>query len=180
MKKIIISAIVASIIYFAYQSLSWTVLPIHSKSLKYTSQQDSILKNLNENLSEDGLYYIPSKKEDQNVEEFNKSVDGKPYATISYHKSLSTNMAKGMSLGFLFNFLGLLMASLILFNLKTSLGFLPRWLLVMSIASIIFFMNILTSWNWWNTPTHFLLGEIWDLVLGWGITGIWLAWYSKR
>ncbi|OIP00626.1 MAG: hypothetical protein AUJ98_07250 [Bacteroidetes bacterium CG2_30_33_31] len=180
MKRIFISAIVASIIFFAYQSLSWTLLPTHSNSVKYTNNQDTILHTLNKNLSEDGFYYVPSQKNGETMEEFNKNAEGKPFAIINYHKSLTNNMAVGMTLGFIFNFMGLLMASIILFNLKTNLRFVSRWFLVMSIASIIFFMSLMTSWNWWHTPSHFLKGEIFDIIIGWGITGIWLAWYSGR
>lgn len=182
MKRILISALVAAIIYFAYQSLSWTVLPNHKESVKYTPNQEVILKSLNENLAEEGYYSVPFWNEEsgESMEDFNASMEGSPYAMISYHKSFKSNMGTGMGLGFLFNFLGLLMASILLFNLKPGLGFGSRWLITMCIAAIIFFMSLMTSWNWWATPWHFLKGEILDIVLGWGITGLWLAWYSSK
>lgn len=184
MKNITISALIAAVIFFFYQSLSWMILPVHNDSIKSTPNQDKILETINKNIDEEGFYSIPFWNSEEvdgiSQEDFNKAMNGKPYATIVYKKAYSNDMGKSMGLGYLFNFLGLFFVSVVLFNLKSGINFGKRWLFVMAIALILLFMRLLTGWVWWQTPMHFLKGEIIDLFLGWALTGIWLAWFSNK
>jgi hypothetical protein len=43
MKKIIIGTIVATIIFFSWQSLAWMMLPVHKETVRYTDKQMEIL-----------------------------------------------------------------------------------------------------------------------------------------
>ncbi len=56
MKNVIIGAVVAAIIVFVFQAMSWMVLPIHENTLKYSAEQDAILAGITGNLPDDGVY----------------------------------------------------------------------------------------------------------------------------
>jgi len=90
MKRTIIAALVGGIIIFAWQFLSWPVLNLHKAANKYTPNQDAILAALNTNLPEEGGYMMPGLPESASTEDHEKlmkEADGKPWATIQYHKS---------------------------------------------------------------------------------------------
>ncbi|MGZ5547352.1 MAG: hypothetical protein ACXWFZ_05310 [Nitrososphaeraceae archaeon] len=68
---------------------------LHEAANKYTPNQDAIMAVLQENLPEEGGYFIPgippnTSKADH--ERLMKEAEGKPWATIQYHKSMETNM----------------------------------------------------------------------------------------
>lgn len=52
MKKLIIGAVVGSILLFFLQFLSWGLLNIHKNEMSYTEKQDTILQFLGQNLKE--------------------------------------------------------------------------------------------------------------------------------
>jgi hypothetical protein len=185
MKRIFISTLVGAIIFFAYQSLSWTVLPFHDNSLYTANNQYELLNSLSEHLPEDGYYFIPNfeenNQEKESYEDFNENMNGKAYAMISYRKARTSNMGLSMIKGFSFNFMGLLFASFILFKLGKSVNsFGKYYLMAMLFPIIIFFMQLMTTWNWWDTHWHFLKTEILDLFFGWALSSIWLAWYVNK
>ena len=184
MKKIMIASLVGAIMMFIYQALSWMVLPIHQNSLKYTPHQDSVLRVLDASIAEDGMYYVPNSAPGTSMEEQEKmreAMEGKPWAMIYFHKSHHHNMGIAMGLGFLYNFISMIIASIILQKAAASVhGFGSRWLLLMGLAVIIVLQSELMNWNWWQTPGHYLWGEVADDILAWALSGLWLAWYMGR
>ena len=101
MKKWLIGSVVGAIIVFVWQAASWMFLPTHTTTMKYTANQDQILSTLSANLTEDGLYMLPSaptKKEQQAMME---SSVGKPWASVIYHKSMRAFNAMPMIRSFL-------------------------------------------------------------------------------
>ena len=90
MKKRLIASIVGGIIMFVWQFLSWPVLNLHKAANNYTPNQDAILAALNANLPQEGGYIVPRLPENASSEDHEKlmkEADGRPWATIQYHKS---------------------------------------------------------------------------------------------
>src|SRR6185503_2542196 len=86
----IIASIVGGILIFLWQFLSWPVLNLHKAANHYTPNQDAILAALNTNLPDEGGYIVPGLPENASSEDHEKlmkEADGKPWATIQYHKS---------------------------------------------------------------------------------------------
>src|SRR5689334_513826 len=94
MKKIVIAAIVGSIILFAWNAVSWMVMPTHTHSFRYTPAQDSILHVLKNSGLTTGAYMIPSvdngnlspfdAEYQKKHEELMNAVIGHPMATLFY------------------------------------------------------------------------------------------------
>ena len=105
MKKSLIGAIVGGIIIFIWQFLSWAIINLHLPAQQYTPKQDAVMAALNSNLEEGG-YFVPSLPETATMEEQEqamKDMEGKPWATIQYHKAMENKMTMNMIRGALVN-----------------------------------------------------------------------------
>ena len=182
MNKILISTLVGAIILFVFQASSWMFLGIHDHSFKYTPSQDSIMPVLSTHL-EEGMYFLPffdkattSEEEQQKIHEANA---GKPWAMITYHNEMEMDMGKTMGLGFLSDFLVCLLISLVLINIPAS-TFSMRMFLVMCLAALVMLGGPLYQANWFDTPTHYLSGELIDILGGYFLAGLWMSWWTGR
>ncbi|MGE5356883.1 MAG: hypothetical protein ACM3PT_11660 [Deltaproteobacteria bacterium] len=178
MKKLLIGAVVGSVLLFFLQFLSWGILNIHRNEMAYTEKQDTILQFLTQNLKE-GNYFLPTVPEGTPQEEAGKAMEnatGKPWAMIQYHDSMSNNMGMNMFRGWVTDLVALLVLC---------------WLLL-KFANLSFKTSVLASWAvgfiGWLTVTY--TNSIWfegctipaflDVVVQWGVVGSWLGWWLTR
>src|SRR5678809_418219 len=91
MKKWIIGSLVGAIIVFAWQAASWMFIGIHDKAMKYTPAQDQIMNVLSSSNLDEANYMLPSAPTKQGKQDMMKSMEGKPWASVIYHKSMSTD-----------------------------------------------------------------------------------------
>lgn len=184
MNKVIIGSLVAAIILFVFQALSWMVLPIHENSLLYSSGQDDILATLTAHLPENGVYAIPNLPPGASQEErtaFDESMVGKPWAIVHFDKAYPGMVTSQFVYGFLLNFLAALIIAYVLWSCGERFGtFGSKVMLVLGFAIFLVLQSSLMMANWWYTPWHYLSGEIIDHLLGWFFAGLWLAWFLSR
>jgi len=183
MKKIIIGTIVATVIYFLYQTAAW-MGGLHGTPGTYTPNNNEILNYLSQVLGEDGMYMMPMvdpglpnrMEEEQKLMEQNV---GKPWAMILYHKSMMGMEAGYILIGFLYSLIACLIASLIIYygNFSSTS---TRFLAAFSFGLFTLSQGVLDDMNWWSYPWSFVKAEVIDLTLGWGITCLWLAWFVKK
>ncbi|MDQ3682450.1 MAG: hypothetical protein M3352_05165 [Bacteroidota bacterium] len=180
MKKTIIAAIVGGIIIFIWQFLSWSVINLHRPAQQYTPKQDAIMNFLNEQQLEEGGYFMPGYAENTSMDEMKqyvKDAEGKPWATIQYHKAFNTNMVMNMVRGLLVNIITVFLLCWILVRMASpSFG---RILTASLFTGIIVFLNApYTNFIWYEGF------DIWahlaDAVISWGACGLWLAWWLRR
>lgn len=184
MKNVVIGALVAAVVVFVYQAMSWMVLPFHANTLKYTPQQDAILAALTSNLQEDGVYAVPNLPPGSTQEqysEFDKSMIGKPSAIVHFDARYEGMMTSQFVWGFIIDFVAAFIVGYVMWTARTTLaGFGARVLLAFAFALFTVFQSSFMMANWWQTPWHYLSGEIIDHLLGWLIAGVWLAWWMGR
>lgn len=183
MKRIIIGVIVGTVIYFAYQSAMW-MSGIHSGFGKYTPNQTAIMQNLNQNITEDGMYWMPTadpKAPDYEAQEEKMMTEnvGKPWAMVFYHKAMPGMTAGYVLMGVFYTVLGCLVACLLIYYGNFA-SFGTRFLASMALAAFALSQCVLDDMNWMSYPWHFVQPQVIDLILGWGITSVWLAWFVKR
>jgi len=178
MKNQLIATLVASIILFAWQFLSWAALNVHGSEYQYTEKQDTVLQLLSQHLKE-GSYMIPqpapgSTKEQQG--EFMKNSLGKPWAMVSYHSSMSMNMGMSMARGFVVD---LVAAFLLIWVLSqfANLTFKSALLSSLAVGGIAYLTIPYLNSIWFETNTTAYLV---DLVAQWGLVGVWLGWFMTR
>ena len=183
MKNVVIGSLVATVIVFAFQAMSWMVLPIHENSLKYTAQQDAILLAL-VSLPEDGVYavpYLPPGSTQEQRTAFDQSMVGKPWAVIQYHQNYGGMMTSQLVYGFILDLIAALTLAYVMWTTREKLpGFGSKLALVIAFAGFTIMQSSLMAANWWEMPAHYLSGEIIDHVIGWLLGGAWLAWWLGR
>ena len=184
MKRTLLGAIVGGLLIFIWQSLSFTVLDLHRPANKYTPNQDAILQSLAANLPEEGGYMLPGMPEGASKEECEKimeQADGKPWASIQYHKSnraSSSHMMMNMVRGFLSN---VIMIALLLWILnRLQLKTFGTVFMSCLIVGLITFINQPYTGSIWfdffDTWAYLL-----DSVASWALCGLWLGWlYNRR
>jgi hypothetical protein len=182
MKKNIIGAIVAGIILFICQFLSWTVLNLHKAQQTYTPKQDSILTYLGTQLSEDGAYFMPGFKPGTPRDEMEKqmpSMEGKPWAQVVYHKSLEgmNKMFRNMGRGLLVNIVIFWLFCWLLAKIPTA-SFGTIFMGSLGTGIIVFLNAPYTQHIWFGSFD--LMAHFTDALCGWGLAGIWLGWWLPR
>jgi hypothetical protein len=150
----------------------------------FTPNQDVILQNLSENLTSDGLYYLPSTapespEHEKEHQERMKANVGKPWVMIFYHKAMENMSPVYILRGLLYTLISCLLVSLILFygNFTT---FTLRLLVSMAFALFALTQGVLDELNWWSYPWSFIKPQVIDLTLGWGLCSVWLGWYVHK
>lgn len=180
MKRTIIGAIVGGIIIFIWQFLSWGIGNFHQKAYQYTPKQDTILAALAANLPGEGGYILPTVPATASSEEMEKGMkdmEGKPWASIQYHKSFDMNMAMTIPRQLIVDILTVWLFCWILlkFNIRT---FGNVFFSSLAIGLIVFFNQPYTGniwYKWFDIMAHFA-----DAMASWGLVGLWLGWLFNR
>ena len=179
MKKSIIGAIVGGIIIFIWQFLSWSMVNLHQPAQRYTPKQDVILPVLNANLEEGG-YYLPGMPENSSMEDYQKMMkesEGKPWATIQYHKAMKNDMIMNMVRGLLVNFLTVWLLCWILMRMAAT-AFSTIFIATLFTGLIVFLNVPYTNHIWFESFD--LWAHLADAVVSWGTCGLWLGWWLTR
>ena len=175
MKNQLIGALVASLILFIWQFLSWAMLNLHGSEMSYTSNQDAIMEVLNANL-EEGDYFLPASPPTATMEEQQAVMDnavGKPWAKITYRAAMSNNMGMNMFRGWIVDFLAAFLLCWILLKM-TNLDFKTCLLSSLAVGLIGYFtINYIDS-IWFEGNS---LPDLLDAVVQWGLCGAWLGWW---
>lgn len=185
MKTVLIGSVVAAIIVFVYQALSWMVLPVHENTLKYTPNQDAILSAITANLTEAGMYAIPNvppTATEQERQAFQEAMAGQPWVLVQFSPTgMSGSMLPQMVWGFIIDFIAALVLGYVMWTARSAFAsFGARVSLALGFAVFTVFQGSLMMANWWETPGHYLSGEIIDHLLGWLLAGVWFGWYFGR
>ena len=178
MKKQLIATLVGGVILFFWQFLSWAALNVHGAEFKYTANQDKVLEALGANL-EEGSYFIPQPAPGTSQEEQKAMMEnwtGKPWASISYHKSLSSDMGMNMFRAIVIDFLAVFLLVWLLLKIN-NLDFKTALLSSLAVGAIAYLTIPYLNSIWFERHT---LGYIVDWVAEWGLTGAWLGWWLTK
>ena len=176
--KTIIGALVGAALLFVWQFISWGIVNFHSGEQKYTVLQDSILSDLSDKL-EEGTYFLPTLppgSDQQAYEQYQKEYDGKPWAVISYHKSMEMGMGMNLFRAFVTDLLAVLFLIWILNNIR-ELTFTKTILVALTIGLIGFLSVTYVNTIWFKNSAW---ADLLDAIVSWGVIGAWLGWWLLR
>jgi hypothetical protein len=155
------------------------MLGIHKDEFTYTANQQQILDCLALNLTEEGTYMLPGvppgtpKDQEQAMMEQN---GGKPWASVSYHKSMSANMGVNMFRGFAVDIVALLLLIWILARIQNNN--LVNCVQASVFIGLIAYLTIpYTNSIWFETNS---MPDLIDAVVSWAICGTWLGYWMNR
>ncbi|HEX6847144.1 MAG TPA: hypothetical protein VF144_09210 [Chitinophagaceae bacterium] len=181
MKKLIIGALVGSLIVFGWQTISWTIMKSHDQEYKQVPNQDAVISSLSSQLSGEGQYMIPradvnaSTKEMQEFEK--KMIDEKrPWAVVTYHSAYNTNMTMNIIRGFLSILISLFLVCWVLIKQNSTFGSTFMSTLFIGLAGYLFIPY--SGHIWFQTPGA--MTNLVDVIVAWGVCGIWLGWWLNR
>jgi hypothetical protein len=180
MKKLLVGALVGGILVFAWQTLSWTVLKLHSKEMMQAKNQDSIITYLSSQLTEDGQYYIPRENDNASSEEmhaYQEKMTGKPWASVSFHKAFKMDMTMGMIRGILSTIISVFFVCWILMKQSPS-SFLTTFIstVLIGVCGYLFIPYAGHIWmQFYGTMQNLV-----DVLISWGLCGLWLGWWLNR
>lgn len=180
MKKTIIGALVGGLIIFFWQAASHVAFNLHEPSQMYTASQDTVLNVLTKHLKNEGGYILPRMENEQDMaqaEEFAKKATGKPWARIQYYTDYQISMQDNMIRGLVIDIFLVLLVIYLIKQFKTAkmrdiLG------LCLVLAILVFTNSPYTQHIWY--PVFDLRAELIDLLVSWGLCGLWLGWYLPR
>lgn len=179
MKKQLVATLVGGVILFVWQFLSWAAIPIHQSEYGYTPNQDKIMEALNQNLTEAGTYMLPGSAPGTSHEEQAAQMErsaGKPWASISYHKSLSTDMGMNMFRGFMVDLVAAWLLVWLLLKFETlNMGTALQTSLAVGIIGYLTIPYLNSIWFEGNSIGHLI-----DAIVSWGLVGAWLGWWLPR
>lgn len=176
--KTIIGALVGAVLLFIWQFISWGVVNFHSGEQQYTVHQDSILSTLSEKL-EEGTYFLPNLApgaDEQARKQYMKDYTGKPWAVVSYHKSMEADMTMNMIRAFVADLVAVIFLIMILVQIR-ELNFMKSFCFSITIGLIGFLSVTYLNTIWFKNPA---LDDLLDVFVSWGLVGAWLGWWLPR
>ncbi|MEZ4918055.1 MAG: hypothetical protein R2792_03025 [Saprospiraceae bacterium] len=179
MKKQIIGTLVAGIIIFFWQFVSWTFSGVHTTEMQYTAKQDAIMETLAAQGLEDGTYYIPQAPPGSTAEEHQKLMEdamGKPWAVVTYRKAYNASMGMNMSRGMAVDLLAAFLLIWLLMKIP-GLDFKTCIQGAFAVGAIGYLTIPYLDAIWFETNS---MGYLIDLVVQWGLVGAWLGFWLPR
>jgi uncharacterized oligopeptide transporter (OPT) family protein len=180
MKRTLLGAIVGGIIIFLWQFLSWGIGNFHYKAQQYTPNQEAIMATLAANLPEEGGYFLPTTPPTASREEMEKSMkemEGKPWASIQYHKSFEMNMAMTITRQLIVDILTVWLFIWIIGKFRIS-SFTSIFFSSLAVGLIIFLNEPYTGNIWYKWFD--IMAFLGDCIASWGLAGLCLAWLYNR
>ena len=178
MKKQLIATLVGGLILFIWQFLSWGLMMVHADEFKYTANQDKVMEALSANL-EEGSYFLPGVPPGSSHEVEQAAMEssiGKPWATISYHKSMEMNMGMNMFRGLVVDWVAVFLLVWILLKFAR-LDFRTTLLTSLAVGAVGYLTISYLNSIWFENGS---IGHLIDLVVQWGLVGVWLGWWLGR
>jgi len=179
MKRYIVGSVIGAIIIFGWQGLSWMVVGVHDGGMKYHPAQKEIMNVLSANTTEEGLYMLPNAATKDEHEAVMKEMEGKPWASIIYHKSFKPDMTMLMIRAFLVDIF--LVMSLIYVLTRGGIPVARRVFSGSVALGLAFFLwGPYMGHIWFDLPWHMIKGDLIDSLVAWSLCGVWLGWWLNR
>ncbi|MEJ7828870.1 MAG: hypothetical protein WKF91_11755 [Segetibacter sp.] len=181
MKKAIIGALVGAILVFGWQAIAHVAMHHHDAAYKNIPNEANVLSALTGALKEEGQYLVPGINPNATQEEeerYMKESAGKPWALITYHPIYDNNMGMAAFRSFVTAFFCVL---LFIWIMGKDHGNFSTVLLKSLGIGMFAFMFVWYNQNiWMQTPWDVIKGELIDLLVAWGLCGLWLGWWLNR
>ncbi len=188
MFKVLIAAILGGIVFFAWNSFSWIVLPWHEQTVKHFANEKIVAETLTSNANKGGIYLLPkdhgsdSTDPASNVsnDEMAKQRDPESFAFISLQpEGMQRSMAVSMKLA-LVNSIVVSILIVILLSSTSELSYMVRVFFVVMTGLIGALLGHVPNWIWWGFDTSYTIVMIADILIGWFLAGLIIAAYVGR
>jgi hypothetical protein len=180
MKRYLIGALVGSILLFGWQAVAHMFMHHHDAAYQKAPNSQAILAAMS-GIKEEGQYMLPDmdvNATSEQQEAMGKAMEGKPWAMVTYHPSMKNEMGTAMIRSFSTAFICVLIFIAILGRNQGSLS--SVFIKSLGLAFLMFMFVWYNQNIWMQTPWNVLQGELIDLLVAWGLVGVWLGWWLNR
>ena len=118
----------------------------------------------------------PTKKEQ---EDMMKPMEGKPWASIIYHKSMSTSMTMPFIRCFLIDFFLVISLIYVLTRGGTPIAR-KAFSGAVAMGLFSFLWTFYMGHIFFDLPWHMIMGDLIDSIVAWGLCGLWIGWWLNR
>ena len=179
MKKILLGAVLAAVVVFAWDAVAHMATPLGHMGIKKLPSEGTVVNLMKNTIDEPGFYFFPGLDMDRKPskaeeEAWNKKYEAGPRGILIY----DPKGGKAMSPPQLLTQFGIdiaagLIAAILLS--MTSVTFAKRVLFVTLLGVFSWLVLSLPGWNWYFFPMAFILAEGIMQTVGWLLGGIALA-----
>ena len=185
MKRIITAGVVGAIVLFVWGMAAFMVLPLHTPTMHQLPEDRQIAEALSAQNLESGVYTspFPANPADMSNPEspFMKNHEAGPIFSIYYRKEGAVPMNPGvLGTGFVIDLLATTLAAWLLSMLGScgnSYG--CRVGFVAGMGVLIAIVGHLSYWNWMYFPLDYTLAFVADVVIGWTLAGLAIAYFVR-
>ena len=173
MKKVA-AAVVAALVVFVINALSWVVLPFHNQTIHKFTDEDAVARALKANAPIAGVYLYPlgelqnseltRKQQQDEWEKVQETMTRGPFAFVSV---LPEGMKPWLPKSMLREFIKTVLSALIIVWLlaqTTGLNYWEKAMFVMLAALAGSIVAILPNWIWWGMSAPYILVQLVDIA----------------
>ena len=182
MTKTIITIILGTILLFAWNAVSWMVLPFHGDTLNNIPENAMQVDQLKNVLTEDGVYHYPGLPENNSkeaIDAINAKLQEGPRITMMVYKTGSSSFMdpKLYVGGLIINLLTAIFA-LILISKLGNKSFANIMVSCITVGIIIALVVDISWMNWYLFPLDYTLINVLDRIVAFVLLGLLFSLYT--
>jgi hypothetical protein len=157
-KALLIGTVVATVVMFAWQTISNVAIPWHNATMTKFKNNDAVVKAIHENAPENGVYFS------------NQGI----LATVAFTPTMAD---KSKEMGGMFgkqlviDLITVLVLALFMTRLNVT-GIVPTGIALAIAALAAGILVHASDWTWYGFSTSYMIVNTIDLMMGWFLTGL--------
>lgn len=186
MKRIVLGALAGGAVLFVWGALAWTVLPLHTPTIKDIPNEDELRAVVRKNVTQPGFYTLPgwghtegaSKEQQKAAEEaaMQKYREGPRGVMVLLPTGGDPMMAMTFVKGFALNVVASFVAAWLLSKAAGSLKSYGARVQFVTVTGLFAGIAVhMMYWNWMDFPTNYTVACLADITIGWLLVGLVLA-----
>ncbi len=180
MKQLLLGALVGGIILFIWGWISWTILPIHTSSIRNINNEEAVISAMHINMDQKGVYVFPAMPvvQDQTLQdEYLQKYQQGPVGMIIYDPGGSEPMmASQMIVGIIISIISSYLAAWFLSrSTAASSNYFARVAYCGVLGIFVSLVSHIVNWNWMGYPMDYTISWVMDAVIGWVLAGFGIA-----
>lgn len=176
LKPLLMGGVLGGLVAFSWGAVSWMALPWHDSTMKKFSNEDVVAVTLDAYAPDTGIYVLTPGMDEQG-----QPIEGVEPGRVVFAaiQAPMPAMDSAMLKGLLAQILAALLLTWLVLK-GTYTGFGARVAVVLVFAAAASLVGVVPNWIWWGFATDYSLVMIADLLIGWGLAGLVIAWATGR
>jgi hypothetical protein len=177
--RVILAAIVGGVLLFFWGFVAHMLLPFSEQALKPVPNEAAVIEAVRDNVTENGVYYIPymdymTASEADKKAQAEKIANGPSGLLVLRTGGVSMDMKRELPTEFLSNVLAAMVAALAVTGLGAR-GYGARVGAIFAFGVVAWLSISVSQWTWYGFSTDFLIGDLVDQWGGWLLAGLGMA-----